>query len=84
MNDDDYSEREMRLMRQRDEALTRAERAEEKVNRGVTVTVHNCARCKGNHTDLWFVPFKYYIEGSGETHWAMCPTVYAPILLTVS
>lgn len=50
---------------------------------GMPVT--NCARCGGDHAGLEFKPFHRPPELPGDpvTHWAVCPTVQSPILVTI-
>lgn len=46
---------------------------------GIVVTVVNCARCGRKHVNLEFALFTQ--PCGRNTHWAVCPVVYEPILL---
>lgn len=48
----------------------------------ITTTIKGCARCHGTHKALTFEPFINRPERAGATHWAMCPKVKQPILLS--
>jgi len=45
------------------------------------VDIHGCGRCRGNHRDMEFVPFKLSPDLTPFTHWALCPTTNEPLLL---
>lgn len=50
----------------------------------ITLDLHGCARCDGEgHDNITFVPFTQKVDEK-YTHWAMCPTLNEPILLTVN
>lgn len=50
------------------------------------ISITGCARCHGDgHEDLDFQPLKHPFQIDGillGTHWAMCPTLNEPIMLT--
>lgn len=48
----------------------------------ITVTIHNCARCGGDHEMVVFSKLAEPVDIDGEcTHWALCPAIGEPILL---
>lgn len=56
-------------------------------NTSLVTSIHNCARCGADHTDL---EFKQFIiepiqdsDGTVWNYWALCPTCDEPILLKV-
>jgi len=49
------------------------------------VTVRDCARCGGTHSDLTFRKFSRPAGGSDEwTHWVPCPATGEPIIMQVT
>jgi hypothetical protein len=46
------------------------------------LNVRHCARCDGEHITLRFTSLANPPDGI--THWAMCPQMHQPILLTVT
>lgn len=47
----------------------------------ITLKITGCARCRGKHDELIFVPLD--IPNNRFTHWTMCPTNLEPILMKV-
>lgn len=45
--------------------------------------VKNCARCKGDHSLIYFQPFTNPPTNAPYTHWAMCPVRLEPIFFWV-
>jgi len=51
----------------------------------IVADVSNCARCGEDHEKVWFKKLQCPIIIMGEsalTHWAMCPTLQEPIVLS--
>lgn len=49
--------------------------------------IKNCARCKGDHSNVKFKKLTHPIESDdsnlSDTHWSPCPTNGEPILLRI-